>query len=179
MLVSHKTALDKAGQAIQARESPPEKRLNEWPSEIFEAKAIYKKARQAGGLPWSRAVQDETKPDQPKSASSLPADARRQCEEEEERLAELASRQLGLDRTLANGAIEEFQRQLSELVAAIPSPDNEDAADTARDLRSQLASLLALAKKEQSSEHQPLSRVPVTIREQAGAIDRRLEKLTD
>ncbi|MEI8368135.1 MAG: hypothetical protein WCJ31_06845 [Planctomycetia bacterium] len=179
LLVSHKAALDKAGQAIQARESPPENKLHEWPSEIFEAKAIYKKARRVGGFQWNRGAQDDDKPKQSLSGSTLPLDARKQCDEEESRLAELASRQMGLDRTLTNGAIEEFQRQLSSLVTAIPSPDDDDAAGTARELRIQLSSLLALAKKEQSAEHQQLPRVPVTIRDQAGAIDRRLEKVID
>jgi len=178
LVVSHKSALEKAGQAIQARESPPEKRLDEWPREVFEAKAAYRKARQVGGLPANRNVQDEGKPSQPRSGPVLPADAKKQCEEEEERLAELASRQSGLERTLANGAIEEFQRQISAIVAAIPNAEEDDAADKARDLRGRLADLVSLGKKEQSSEHQPIPRVPVTIRDQSSAIDRRLEKVT-
>lgn len=174
LVVSHKSALEKAGQAIQARESPPEKRLDEWPREVFEAKAAYRKARQVGGFPANRNMQDEGKP---RSGPALPAEAKKQCDEEEERLAELASRQSGLERTLANGAIEEFQRQISAIVAAIPNAEEDDAADKARDLRGELAELVSLGKKEQSSEHQPIPRVPVTIRDQSSAIDRRLEKI--
>jgi hypothetical protein len=175
----HKAALDRAGAAVKKRSTPPAKRLDEWPVEIFEAKAAFIRARLSGGLPDARHAADDRKPTTGTGSSSLPAEARKQFENEEATLSDLAARQAGLERTLANEAIEEFQRQVSAIIAEIPAASNDNAAETARELRAKLSALAALGKKEQSSTHQPVARVPVTIREQTNAIDRRLEKLID
>ena len=175
----HKAALDRAGPAIQARDTPPAKRLDEWPVEIFEAKAAFRRARLSGGLPHARHSAEDGKPTPGTASAPLPADAKKQFEKEEATLADLTARQAGLERTLTSGAIEEFQRQVTAIIAEIPAASNDNAAETARELREKLSALAALGKKDQSSTHQPVARVPVTIREQTNAIDRRLEKLID
>jgi hypothetical protein len=176
---SHKAALAMAGSAVQARDTPPTKRLDEWPVEIFEAKAAFRRARLSGGFPHARHAAEGGKPTPGTASASLPADAKKQFEKEEATLTDLAARQAGLERTLASGAIEEFQRQVSAVIAEIPAASSDNAAETARELREKLSALAVLGKKDQSSTHQPVCRVPVTIREQTNAIDRRLEKLID
>jgi len=175
----HKAALEKAGQAIQAREAPPEKRLDEWPGELFDAKAIYRKARMSGGFPQNRHAAEDGMRASAATTSPLPADAKKQFSDEETTLADLGARQAGLERVLATGAIEEFQRQLAAIVAEIPAASDDGAEETARGLRAKLLALVTLGKKEQSPAHQPVARVPVTIRDQTNAIDRRLEKIID
>ena len=162
LLSEHAELLVGAEESLEDRQSPETKRLEEWPDVVFDAAKKYELARLKGGFPENRRIQPGRgrQRQQANDEDDIPPLVKQQFESEETRLAEHFDRQKSVTMRFERGAIQEFERQHTQIQKAIPAEDAPDAKATAARLLEELDALLAESKKPQSSRVKSGERVP-------------------
>ena len=178
LLGTHVALLKESTRLLEEWRADTKKALGEWPEQLLDAQKKYTSLRAKGGFPGNRTVEaGKTKGGRPSSDDDLPPHAAQQFDNEETRLAEQFDAQRGLTARFENAAIQEFERQLREILDSFGEPGKVYSPEEVAAGLGKLERLLDVSKKPRWEPSKSGQRVPYEVRKRSDPIRARLETL--